>query len=84
MNAQDSHDLVLRVIAQIAPDVDVGSLDEDRDMRRELDLDSLDFQTLVERIAEETGVQIPETDYPQVRSLRGMAEYVAAAGTPSA
>ena len=69
---------VLALLAQIAPDVDLTGLDPERDLRREIDLDSLDFQTLVERVAETTGVQIPETDYPQVRSLRGLSEYITA------
>ena len=79
MTPEGSRALVLDLLVQIAPDVEIDGLDEDRDMRRALDLDSLDFQTLVERVAEDTGVQIPETDYAQVRSLRGLSEYVAAA-----
>jgi acyl carrier protein len=78
MNEIESRAAVLALIVEIAPDADVDALDPERDLRRAADLDSLDFQTLVERLAETTGVEIPETDYPQVRSLRGMAEYVTA------
>ena len=39
------------LLAEIAPDADLESLDEDKDLRRVIDLDSLDFQTLVERVA---------------------------------
>jgi acyl carrier protein len=78
MNDIDSRAAVLALIIEIAPDADTEALDPDRDLRRAIDLDSLDFQTLVERVAETTGVTIPESDYAQVRSLRGMAEYVTA------
>lgn len=69
---------LVALLAEIAPDADLETLDEDKDLRRVIDLDSLDFQTLVERVATLTGVEIPETDYPQVRSLRGLTEYIAA------
>jgi acyl carrier protein len=79
MTPEASRELICRLLVEIAPDADIDDVDEGRDLRREVDLDSLDFQTLVERVAEETSVQIPETDYPKVRSLRGMSDYVAAA-----
>lgn len=78
MNNDESLAAVLDLILGIAPETDAASLDPDVDLRRAADLDSLDFQTLVEGVAGATGVDIPEVDYPQVRSLRGLSEYVAA------
>lgn len=80
MNVEESLALVRERVSQVAPDIDPTSLDADADLRRCADLDSLDFQTLVELIAAATGVEVPERDYPKVRSLRGMAEYVSAHG----
>jgi acyl carrier protein len=77
MTVESARDVVVTLLGQIAPDADLEGIDPERDLRREVDLDSLDFQTLVERVAEATGVEIPESDYSQVRSLRGMADYVA-------
>jgi len=48
----------------------------DADLRDAVDLDSLDFLTLVERLAETTGVDVPENDYDQVRSLDGLVQYL--------
>lgn len=78
MTVDDSRSLVLGLLRGIAPEADLEALDPERDLRREIDLDSLDFQTLIEQVASTTGVEIPETDYPQVRSLDGLAGYVAA------
>jgi len=78
MTIEESREVVRALIAGIAPDADVTGINPDVDLRREADLDSLDFQTLIERIADTTGVEIPEADYPQVRSLRGMSEYIEA------
>jgi acyl carrier protein len=38
----------------------------------------MDFLNLVEGLKEETGVDIPESAYAQVRSLDGLAEYLVA------
>lgn len=78
MNANECRTALQNLISQVAPDVDVDSLDPAVDLRRAADLDSLDFQSLVELVAGDLGVEIPEMDYPQVRSLQGMSEYVAA------
>ena len=80
MNIDESLALVRDHVRQVAPEIEPSSLDADADLRRSADLDSLDFQTLVGLIAASTGVEIPERDYPKVRSLRGMAEYVSAHG----
>lgn len=76
--SDDSRSMVLGLLRGIAPEADLDAIDPERDLRREIDLDSLDFQTLVEQVAATSGVEIPETDYPQVRSLSGLSAYVAA------
>jgi acyl carrier protein len=78
MNVAQVPATLMELIGQIAPDVDVTSVDPEADLRRAADLDSLDFQSLVELVARDTGVEIPESDYPQVRSLRGLTDYVSA------
>jgi acyl carrier protein len=78
MNVAEVPATLMELIGQIAPDVDVASLDPEADLRRAADLDSLDFQSLVELVARDTGIEIPESDYPQVRSLRGLTDYVSA------
>ena len=78
MNTAEVPATLLSLIEQIAPDVDAASLDPDVDLRRAADLDSLDFQSLVELVAKDIGVEITEADYPTVRSLRGLTDYVTA------
>lgn len=77
MNTAAAHDVVVALLAQIAPEVDLALVPEDADLREAVDLDSLDFLTLVERVAERTGVDIPEDDYADVRTLAGLSAYVA-------
>jgi len=77
VNSDQITQAVLAVLGEVAPDADLAFVEPDADLRTEIDLDSMDFLNLVEGIAESTGVDIPEADYPRVRSLAGLTEYVA-------
>jgi len=66
------------ILATIAPEVDLGAVRPDLDLREELDIDSMDFLRLVIQVHERLGIDIPEADYARVRSLDGMVGYLAA------
>jgi acyl carrier protein len=68
---------ICRLIGDIAPEVDIETLDPNEDIRDELDLDSMDFMRLLEGIDKELSVNIPESDYQRVNTLQSMAEYIA-------
>ena len=76
MNADQARDTVAAILAQIAPEADLDDVEPGEDLRTGLDLDSLDFLSLVEGLKERTGVDVPEEDYPQVRSLAGLVGYL--------
>ena len=52
------------------------NLDPSEDLREELDLDSMDFLNLLDSIAKETGVNVPESDYSRVNSLQSLTAYI--------
>ncbi len=54
------------------------TLAPDADLQEELDLDSMDFLNFLIALGESTGVQIPESDYAQVRTFGGCRDYVSA------
>lgn len=78
MNTTTARDTVLDLLGEIAPEVDRADVPDDEDLRDAVDLDSLDFLTLVERVAAATGVDVPEDDYDQVRTLNGWVGYLSA------
>ncbi len=78
MTPDEARAMVVDLIGRIAPEADLDDADPAQDLRDEIDLDSLDFLGLVEGIKERTGVDVPEEDYPQVRSLDGVVAYLAA------
>lgn len=80
MNQQDARQAVETAIGEVAPDVEPEDLEGSARLRQDLELDSLDFLRLVEVIAEATGVDIPEADYPAVATVDGLVTYLAGHG----
>ena len=76
MNADHARETVAAILGQIAPEAELDDVEPSEDLRTELDLDSLDFLGLIEGLKERTGVDVPEADYPQVRSLDGLVGYL--------
>lgn len=69
--------LVRGILRDIAPDVDIDALRPDEDLRDGLDIDSVDFLHFVAALHEQTGVDIPERDYPMVSTVGRCIEYLA-------
>lgn len=63
-------------LAGIAPEIDLTTVDPDSRLRDELDLDSLDFLSLVQKLHDATGVDIPEADYGKVETLNALVDYL--------
>jgi acyl carrier protein len=78
VNDHDATAAVHHAIGQVAPDVSPADLTSGARLRQDLELDSLDFLRLVEVISRDTGVDIPERDYPEVSTVQGLIAYVAA------
>jgi acyl carrier protein len=65
-----------RVLHELRPEADLVSLSSSEDFRDALDLDSLDFLNFVIGVHEATGVDIPERDYREVRTLADCLTYL--------
>lgn len=78
MNELDARTAVAAAIGKVAPDVEDADLEDSARLRQDLELDSLDFLRLVQVLAEDAGVDIPERDYAKVATVGGLVGYVAA------
>ncbi|HEX6257590.1 MAG TPA: acyl carrier protein [Euzebyales bacterium] len=67
---------VLDVLSTIAPEVDPDTVDPNDDLRAAYDLDSFDFLNVLVELSDRTGVEIPESDYEQVRTLGRCVAYI--------
>lgn len=80
MNAAEIREVLLSILGGIAPEVDLAQVRPGADLREEMDIDSMDFLRFAVGVAERLGVEIPEADYPLVRTLDGCVAYLAAHG----
>ena len=67
----DLKTVLLDALTSVAPEIDPA-----RDLREQLDLDSMDFLNMMIALHERLGVDIPEADYPQLASLDAAVRYL--------
>ncbi|BAZ39295.1 hypothetical protein NIES4101_52470 [Calothrix sp. NIES-4101] len=67
---------IFNLLRKIAPEADFENLQEDEDIRAKFDIDSFDFLNLMIGLNEAFGVEIPETDYGKLVTLKDMIRYV--------
>jgi len=70
--------IVQEELNNIAPEVDLATVDPAADLREAIDIDSMDFLNLVTALHHRTGIEIPEIDYPKLVTLSGMVAYLQA------
>ena len=68
--------IVIDELGRIAPEIDATQLDPDAELREECDIDSMDLLNLVAALSERLNIEIPETDYPNLATLRHAAAYL--------
>ena len=78
MTRDDIKAAALEELIGVAPDLSGETIPEDVDLREAFDLDSMDFVNWVAALHRRLGVDIPELDYPKLRSLEAAADYLAA------
>jgi acyl carrier protein len=76
MTKADIQQLILDIIADIAPDEDLSQVKPGVRLRDQLQLDSMDFLDIVMELRKQHSIQIPEADYIHLASLESCAEYL--------
>ena len=71
-------DAALEELINVAPDLAEETIPPDADLRETLDLDSMDLVNWIAALHRRLGVDIPELDYPRLRTLDATADYLAA------
>ena len=78
MTREDIRSTLLSCLSEVAPEIGEEEIEDDTDLRDELDLDSMDILRWVQGIHKALGVEIPEEDYGQIATLGEAVDYVAA------
>ena len=76
MTKDECKQVVLDIIADIAPDEDLTNVKPEVRLRDQLQLDSMDFLDIVMELRKRHSIEVPEADYQQLASLDSSAEYL--------
>jgi acyl carrier protein len=78
MTRDDIETALTEELHRIAPDIGIGDIDRQGELRDEFDIDSIDFLTLVTALGKRFDLPMPEADYPKMGSFDALAGYLAA------
>lgn len=78
MTRTQVQDALMQALTSVAPELASTSLNPDRPLRDQVDIDSMDFLRFVRELHARLGVEVPESDYVKLATLTGAAEYLAA------
>jgi acyl carrier protein len=76
MNHEEARDVLIEAFLDVAPDADPTTVSPDANYREALSIDSMDFLAILERVADETGTEVPEADYPKIETFDGFVAYL--------
>jgi acyl carrier protein len=68
--------LVLEALQEVAPDVDPATVESGTRLQEDLDLDSMDFLNLLAALSDQSGLDIPESDYARLATVEGCVSYL--------
>lgn len=80
MTPQEIRAAYLEELTRVAPDIDPETVSDDDHLQDDLELDSMDVLNLVTALHARFGVDIPESDYPQIATPALAVAYLGKAG----
>ena len=78
MNDSDLRSTVLATLLSIAPEVEVALLKDNRPLRLQVDLDSMDWLNFLIGLSQQLKVEIAESDYADLVTLKDLLDYLRA------
>jgi acyl carrier protein len=76
MIASDIRKALQEELNNVAPEVDMASVNPAADLRDALDIDSMDFLNFITAIHHRLGIEIPESDYSKLGTLDRAVAYI--------
>ena len=76
MNEAEIRTVALSVLKSIAPEIEEDELRDDRPLRNQVDLDSMDWLNFLLGLHRELKVEIPEADYAHLDTLNDVTAYL--------
>lgn len=83
MNRQEIRAAIIKELVNVAPDIDPTAVEDDKSLRDEYDLDSMDSVNLVIALHRRLGVSIPDSEFARLQSVQDIVTYLHAHGCGS-
>lgn len=78
MTSEEIRAVALATLQGIAPEIEADALRGDQPLRRQVDLDSMDWLNFLLGLHEKLKVDIPEADYAKLVTLDDVVSYLQA------
>lgn len=78
MTETEIKQIVLHALSNIAPEADFTSMDPAKNLRDQIDIDSVDFLNFVIGLHKELNIDIPDADVAKLVTLNGCVAYLSA------
>lgn len=76
MGTEQVQEIILDIIATVAPDADLSNVKYDVRLRDQLDMDSMDFLDIVMELRKRYKVEVPKEDYAELATIDGCVAYL--------
>ena len=76
MTRDEVRQAIVSILKDIAPDEDIGSIEDDAVLREQIDLDSMDFLDIVMELRKRFNIEVPESDYQELASMASCIQYL--------
>ena len=76
MTDGEIREAVREALSNVAPEVDVDGLNPAKDLRDQIDIDSVDFLNFVIGLHKALNVEIPDADVAKLVTLNGCVAYL--------
>jgi acyl carrier protein len=78
MTESQIKEIVMQALGNIAPEVDLHTIDPGKDLREQMDIDSVDFLNFVIGLHKELNIEIPDADVSKLTTFNGCVAYLTA------
>lgn len=68
--------ILFELLKRIAPDTEPSQLKPEDNIRETLNIDSFDSLQFVVALSEKIGIEIPEQDYGEIKTLKTLVAYI--------
>ncbi len=76
MTREELRQTIVDIIADIMPDEDLSNIEDDKPLRDQVGLDSMDFLDIILELRKQHKIDVPESDYKELRTMDSTVEYL--------